>query len=46
MVTLAIYSLNFFHPGIWLNKENPTGHDLEHAADEEEEEEAEEEAAA
>ncbi|KAG1850051.1 RTA1 like protein-domain-containing protein [Suillus tomentosus] len=45
MVTLAIYSLNFFHPGIWLNKENPTGHDLEQAADEEEEE-AEEEAAA
>jgi hypothetical protein len=24
MVTLAIYTLNFFHPGIWLNKADPT----------------------
>ncbi|KAG2336296.1 hypothetical protein BDR05DRAFT_971133 [Suillus weaverae] len=35
MVTLAIYTLNFFHPGIWLNKGDPTAHPSQEAADEE-----------
>lgn len=36
LVTLAIYTLNFFHPGIWLNKADPTAHASQHATDEEE----------
>lgn len=36
MVTLAIYTLNFFHPGIWLNKADPTAQVLQQDADEEE----------
>ncbi|KAG1737971.1 RTA1 like protein-domain-containing protein [Suillus lakei] len=35
MVTLAIYTLNFFHPGIWLNKDDPTAYASQQAADEE-----------
>lgn len=40
MVTLAIYTLNFFHPGIWLNKNVPTDRDEEERAVREEEEAA------
>lgn len=40
MVTLAIYTLNFFHPGIWLNKNVPTDRDEEEQAVREEEEAA------
>lgn len=40
MVTLAIYTLNFFHPGIWLNKSVPTVRDDEEQVAHEEEEEA------
>jgi hypothetical protein len=36
MVTLAIYTLNFFHPGIWLNKADPTTQGSQQEADEEE----------
>ncbi|KAG2113961.1 RTA1 like protein-domain-containing protein [Suillus clintonianus] len=36
MVTIAIYTLNFIHPGIWLNKGDPTAHVAQQAADEEE----------
>jgi hypothetical protein len=35
MVTLAIYALNFIHPGVWLNVTDPTGHTSQHATDEE-----------
>jgi hypothetical protein len=35
MVTLAIYTLNFIHPGVWLNVADPTGHTSQQAADEE-----------
>jgi hypothetical protein len=28
MVTLAIYALNFIHPGVWLNVADSTGHTL------------------
>jgi hypothetical protein len=35
MVTLAIYALNFIHPGVWLNVADPTGHTSQQAADEE-----------
>jgi hypothetical protein len=35
MVTLAIYTLNFFHPGIWLNKADPTTQGSQQEADEE-----------
>ncbi|KAG1762594.1 RTA1 like protein-domain-containing protein [Suillus occidentalis] len=35
MVTLAIYTLNFFHPGIWLNKNDPNAHAPQRVADEE-----------
>ncbi|KAG2748005.1 RTA1-domain-containing protein [Suillus brevipes Sb2] len=35
MVTLAIYTLNFFHPGIWLNKNDPNAYVPQRVADEE-----------
>ncbi|KAG1809143.1 RTA-like protein [Suillus subaureus] len=36
MVTLAIYTQNFFHPGIWLNKADPTAQVSQQEVDEEE----------
>jgi len=35
MVTLAIYTLNFIHPGIFLKVPGPTPRDLRLTADEE-----------
>ncbi|KAG1737972.1 RTA1 like protein-domain-containing protein [Suillus lakei] len=35
MVTLAIYTLNFFHPGIWLNKGDLTADVSQQESDEE-----------
>jgi hypothetical protein len=36
MVALAIYTLNFFRPDIWLNKTDPTSQASQQEADEEE----------
>ncbi|KAG1737998.1 RTA1-like protein [Suillus lakei] len=35
LVTLAVYTLNFFHPGIWVKKDDPTAHASQQAVDEE-----------
>ncbi|KAG2124043.1 RTA1 like protein-domain-containing protein, partial [Suillus clintonianus] len=35
LVTLAIYTLNFFHPGVWVKNEDPTAHASQQALDEE-----------
>lgn len=35
LVTLAIYTLNFIHPGIWVKKDDPTVHASQQAVDEE-----------
>ncbi|KAG2344876.1 RTA1-domain-containing protein [Suillus weaverae] len=35
MVTLAIYTLNFFHPGVWFNKDDLIARPSQEAADEE-----------
>ncbi|KAG0701961.1 RTA1 like protein-domain-containing protein [Suillus ampliporus] len=35
LVTLAIYTLNFIHPGVWLNRDDPSAHALQRATDEE-----------
>ncbi|KAG2139842.1 RTA1 like protein-domain-containing protein [Suillus bovinus] len=34
MVTLAIYTLNFFHPGIFVKKDNPMAYDSQQSIDE------------
>jgi len=35
MITLAIYILNFIHPGVWLKIADPTSHNSQLSADEE-----------
>ncbi|KAG2344864.1 RTA1 like protein, partial [Suillus weaverae] len=35
LVTLAIYTLNFIHPGIWVKKDDPIVHASQQAVDEE-----------